>query len=498
MPPKDAVDPKAVAAAAALARKTGQNQPVKDAKGKVVYYVDVNGNKAPEPPSNAPGGSGSTAPKPGTYTLNDGSTETVREDGTRIIVRKDGHRQVIGPQGDLVDVGAPGRGGITPTGKTAAEDSFDKKDAAKAQANLTPEQEQAQADQRMARSMLVNGVQQDPVDDPDPLGLAGYKQDPKTRQITDANGQNVDAGSYGALVYQQQQLSNSTFSALQLPTGYNGSTTFMFSKGPNGYAPMAVDPTTLGNRMDDRRQAINASRGQDPLAGQTSATNYMTIADGIQKIVNMSVGDKDAYNEMVVQLNKAGYFASQSGNMNYVPTNQLPLNTYSRNTGLAAVEAMQDLSVAQAAGYQGDFKQWLTDRSQGYEDYVKSGAGYNPVNRSYQDPATLAASAKSAAQQAIGRNLTPAEEAKFEAAFHGKENTAYNEIDQYGRAKATANLTGASALPAGTPTGYTMPDTSGEADQYVNQDPQFAAEKQGYAGLELTKGLIGFLKGGGF
>lgn len=349
----------------------------------------------------------------------------------------------------------------------------------------------------------------------DPLGLnkgkapTAAKQPDGSVKVTAGNGKTDLTNSYYGHTQAANLSANSVFSALALPSQYQQNTTFLFSEGPNGLTPTG---TTVERNPMNKNQWIYTTKGDDrqdlqmgprgmpqnqPMnsAQQQNSKQYMTMGQAVQWFVNQSVTDKDLYNQLVVNLNHAGYFADQTGGNSYVPDSQLPLGTYSKNAGQALVEAMQDLAVAQAAGETSDLNTWLKKRSQGYEDFVHSGAGYNPVDRAYQDPATLAATAKQAAQQALGRNLTPAEEAHFEAAFRGKENAAYNEQDTYGRAKAVANFQGDSGLPAGTPTGYTMPDTGGEADSYMD-NPQFAQEKANYSGLELTKGLLEFLKGG--
>lgn len=543
-PKKDAgkVDAGVRSDAIAKARATGKNQPVRDMAGNLIYYVDGQGNNVadPHPPKAAPPakqGPGKGVIDPGTrgdaiqQAKVTGKVQPVRDQAGNVMYYVD-------QQGNM---GADPNARSVPGSQDATQSTQDQWDADHGSAppapsskggagGLDPASEQQPLDPGQYDSAVqgfyhggnqtLNGVDQ--TSSNDPLGINGTTaQAGSNGPFNSKTTQNAD-GSYTVLAgdgttdlsnstFGHQQMANqtgqATFAALNLGSGYSGKATVLFSQGPGGLTPQGTEAQrtnsgwAVGSKQDNRQDLTPGARGEyqnQPMnsAQQQNSAQYMSLQDGLSWFARLSVTDKDAYNSLVGQLNHAGYFASQTGNMNYLPANQLPLNTYSRNAGQALVEAMQDLSVAQMNGESSDMASWLQKRSQGYEDYVKSGAGYNPVNRSYQDPATLAASAKNAAQSAIGRNLTPAEEAKFESAFHGKENAAYNEMDAYGRAKAVNNLDGTSGLPAGTPTGYTAPDTAGEADQYVNQDPQFAAEKQGYQSLELTKGLLAFLKGG--
>lgn len=544
-PKKDAgkVDAGVRSDAIAKARSTGKIQPVRDKAGNLVYYVDGTGNNVadPHPPKAAPPakqGAGKGVIDPGSrgdaiqQAKVTGQVQPVRDKAGNVMYYVD-------QQGNM---GANPNARSVPGSQDATQSAQDQWDADHGSAPPAPSKKggaggaSAAADQQPldasgydsavqgfygGGNQTLNGVDQ--TSSNDPLGINGTSAQAGSNGPFNSKTTKNSDGSYTVLAgdgktdltnstFGHQMLANqtgqATFAALNLGTGYSGSTTVKFSQGPGGLTPQGTEAQrtdsgwAVGSKQDNRQDLVPGARGQyqnQPMnsAQQQNSAQYMSLQDGLSWFARLSVTDKDAYNSLVGQLNHAGYFATQSGNMNYLPDTQLPLNTYSRNAGQALVEAMQDLSVAQMNGESSDMASWLQKRSQGYEDYVKAGAGYNPVNRAYQDPATLAASAKAAAQQAIGRNLTPAEEAKFDAQFRGKESAAYNEMDSYGRAKAVANFQGASGLPAGSPDSYTMPDTAGEADQFVNSNPQFAQEKAGYQTLELSKGLISFLKGGG-
>lgn len=222
-----------------------------------------------------------------------------------------------------------------------------------------------------------------------------------------------------------------------------------------------IDPAT---GQDDQRQAaalfLKQAKSSDPSV--PASENMMTISAGVLFLRNLAARDKAAYNQMVVLLRNAGYGS--------LPQNdaELPLNGYSQQVGAAFAYAANDLAQANQGGDQRDITQYLIDRGQGYADYVKQQAAdaaikaqYQPVDRKYQDPSTLRLAAKSAAETALGRKLSAAEEAKFEAAYRAKEDTFYNQIDAAGRAHQSFS-------------GY-APDTMGQANDFIQGD-QFQQE----------------------
>ena len=555
MPPKQAgsVLSSVRSDAIAQARRTGKNQPVKDKTGAVVYYVSPTGdmvdgplvNKAKAPSKGGDKGAGVLDKDSRTTGIQQakltGQVQPVRDKAGNVLyyVDQQGNagtdpqaRSIPGANdaaGSIsqqwVDTHGGGPGGTPPPAPAKQDPNAPPPPMSDADiAQGISDYDKAQNAFAHGGNQTLNGLGS--TQGTDPLGLSPKGGAPtivransgNSREV-DVNGRPIDmvqtaAGndtdSYYGQSVQAQASANAAFAALSMPQAYNAGTTFKWSQGAGGLTPQGTQTSRNPNggymtteKQDNRQDLIAGPRGtagNQPMnsAQQTNSAQYMSIGSALQVFMNMSVNDKDAYNQLVNNLNKAGYFADQSGGMNYLPESSLPLNGYSANAARALVEAAQDLSVAQSAGETSDMATWLQKRSQGYNDWLNNGAGYNNVNRSYQDPDTLKLAAKNAAQAAIGRNLTPDEEAKFEGAFRGKENSAYNEMDSYGRAKAVANATQKNGLPSGTPTSYTMPDTTGEADQYVNADPRFAQEKAGYQGLELTKGLMQFLKGGGF
>lgn len=436
-------------------RKAAQTlipQPVTDNAGKILYYVDYNGAVVPN---------------------------EVAEEQIRSFLRH--------PYGPAASDPASAVGGPTPA------------------AALSPQQSQSDYNRLASRQGgFVNGIWVPPAGAQDgdyATGNIGAIKPGKTAgtvSVTLPNGQTIERAPMTPAeqhVISEQQ-ANATYSALNVPQN-TAQRTFILSQGPGGLAPTGIDMASLSNRQDNRQDLQLGPRGEygnQPInSPQTqNARQYMSLQDAVQWFANLAATDKPAYNNMVAQLNRAGYFSSTPGN--YLPTNALPLNGFSFPAGEAFARAALDLSVANAGGDNSDMLTWLQSRSQGYEDYLKSGAGFVPQSRAYQDPATLAASAKGAAQSALGRNLTPAEEAAFEAHFRQLENTGYDQRDASDRSRQIAQATGDTAGAGGG--SYTLPDTTGQADQYVNGSPQFAQEKAGYSALEATKGLIQFIMRG--
>lgn len=325
-------------------------------------------------------------------------------------------------------------------------------------------------------------------------------KNPGMVSVTDHNGNTVERVPMTPAEQHvvSEQMAAATYSALNVPSNA-ANRTFILSQGPGGLAPTGIDVATLGSRQDNRQDLQLGPRGEyanQPINSPQvqNAAQTMSLQDSVQWFAKLAASDPSTYNALVGLLNQAGYFSS-SGTGNYLPTSALPLNGFTFPAGEAWVRAGLDLSAANAGGDNRDMMTWLKSRSQGYQDYLNSGAGFVAQSRAYQDPATLAASAKSAAQAALGRNLTPAEEAAFEAHFRSLENQGYDSRDSADQARTVAQFTGQTGGVGGG--SYTLPDTTGQADQFVNDNPQFAQEKAGYSALELTKGLVNFLMGNG-
>lgn len=281
------------------------------------------------------------------------------------------------------------------------------------------------------------------------------------------NGAPTDLGEDGVPTqrYQSDAVTagaSSVYDPLGLDIDPDG--VFRFDRGAP-LNPATGDRTGLANSRGVYGSADSLDRQLTP--GQTTPTgtneNYLTISAGVLWLRQLSVRDPAAYNKLVVLLRNAGY-----GNL---PNEDaaLPLNGYTQLVGAAFAYAANDLAQANAAGDGRTLLEYLTDRGQGYADYLaqqeadqKAAEAYQPVDRKYQDPSTLRAAAKAAAVDALGRKLTDAEEARFEAAYRAQEENFYNGIDQAGEAKGVFR-------------GY-APDVAGQVNDYIEGD-QFATER---------------------
>lgn len=206
-----------------------------------------------------------------------------------------------------------------------------------------------------------------------------------------------------------------------------------------------------------------------------SNQNIMTISAGVLWLRNLAARDRTAYNRLVVMLRDAGYLNGSD--------EELPLNGYSQGVGAAFAYAANDLAHANQGGDERTLMEYLGDRGQAYADYLAqqeadraAEEAYQPVERQYQDPATLRAAVKEAAIAALGRKLTDEEEARFEAAFRARENDFYDQLDT-----ARENETQFAAY---------APDVSGQVDDFIEGD-EFQTEA---AAKRIGEYATGFMR----
>lgn len=312
-------------------------------------------------------------------------------------------------------------------------------------------------EQSRQHSVTVDGAAVDPADRHKSVqeSLGRTVADDGTVTWTGADGKTVtDTVSYAARVAKAQGAASSTFGALNM-ADISPSAQFVMSYG----AANAVDPLTSGRQhsgnQDLRAGARNASQRTDAERNAANPSqNMMTIAGGVQWFKKLSVTDPGAYNQLVVQLRNAGYLNGKD--------EDLPLGGYSRVAAEAFAMATSDLAQSNNAGDTRSLPDWLTARGQGFLDAAAEQDVYKPVDRTFEDPAAVAAAAKEAAIKALGRKLTDAEEARFETAFRGKENAFYDQIDAAGRAKTAAQVA--------------QPNLSGQVDAFIDA-PQYDTER---------------------
>lgn len=229
--------------------------------------------------------------------------------------------------------------------------------------------------------------------------------------------------------------------------------------------PATGERTGLAQSRGVFGSADSLERQLTPGVTTTSGTNenIMTISAGVLWLRNLAARDKAAYNKLVVLLRNAGYGTLSSNDA------ELPLNGYSQQVGVAFALAANDLAQANSGGDGRTLMEYLTERGQGYADFLAqeeadaaAADAYVPVERQFQDPATLRASAKAAAIEALGRKLTDEEEARFEAAFRARENAFYDQLDS-----ARENETRFAAF---------APDVSGQVNEFIDGD-EFETER---------------------
>lgn len=313
------------------------------------------------------------------------------------------------------------------------------KNAAKAQSEY---RRQAQ-ESRKVGPLTVDGV------DIKPFGWTVTGGNVDGDKVTDENGNDISHTMRGQIAAQQAAAS-ALFSGLNLADIPDGKEQFTMSKGT------PLDPVTGDPRKpkpDSDMDSLGA-RAHRASASKQPSTNMMTIEGGVRWLRRLSVKDAGAYNQMVILLRNAGYLTGKD--------EQLPLNGWNAEVGKAFAYAAHDLAGAAKEGEERDMTTWLTEKGKTFAESMAEEDAYQPVQRTYADPAELASTARSAAEELLGRALTPDEEKRFQARFRGLESTQYDAIDAAGRAKTSATVIN--------------PSTGGEADAFL-RSPEFDKDR---------------------
>lgn len=297
-----------------------------------------------------------------------------------------------------------------------------------------------QAEARSARPMTQDGV------DIKPFGMTVNASGTKIEgdKVLDENGKDITRTVRGR-VSAQQSAARAVFSSLDVDV--QPDLTFIMSYGK------PLDPTTGEDRkaapVDDFLNTNKARRLQAERANPKQPTqDAMSIAEGVRWLRQLSVKDPATYNNWVVAMRNAGYIDGRD--------EQLPLNTWSDVVGTAFAHAAKDAAGAAAEGEERTLMELLEARGQGLKDYLAQEDAYKPVDRDYMDPAALAATARSAAEEVLGRSLSDEEVARFNSRFRGLEDGAYDQIDAAGRAKQGARVA--------------APNASGQAEEFIRGD----------------------------
>lgn len=217
-------------------------------------------------------------------------------------------------------------------------------------------------------------------------------------------------------------------------------------RGPDG-------TTTLPTRSFDTPMSADAADRQHQ---RQVGANRMTVQSGVQWLAALSTKDPEAYAEMVDKLHDSGYLSDSD----YAVAG----GGFSTRVAAAFADAARDTAVVNANGTEAGANMTLNDMlaSKKGANTGRSGADYTPVDRKFTDPAALAQTARAAAQDLLGRALTPDEEKRFTSKFRGLETGFYDQIDTAGRNKTGATVTD--------------PNPSGQADTFVRA-PEFDADR---------------------
>jgi len=203
----------------------------------------------------------------------------------------------------------------------------------------------------------------------------------------------------------------------------------------------------------------------------TGGVGIMTIGNGVNWLASLSTKDPVAYQAMLDKLHAAGYL----NDGDYVSAG----GHWSAAAGQAFMLAARDVSAINATdgGKDTTLEEFLTSKATGVGQATAD--TYKPASRNYTDPETVKAVAKDAAEKVLGRRLSDTEEAELTTHFRSLEDAAYDQVDAAGR----AGNGGAR---------FTPPDTSGQADAYVDSGPreQEAANWSAAGYLDVIKSLF--------
>lgn len=231
------------------------------------------------------------------------------------------------------------------------------------------------------------------------------------------------------------------FGALDSPTP-SADTRYLMSVGPQmDQEGNVAKPTLLGHGAQASVDGVTPTRMTQNPVGQ----NKFTIGLGVQWLAELSTKDPEAYQAKVDLLHRAGYLSDAD----YAAAG----GGWSNAVGGAFALAARDTAVTNGTkeGANTTLEQLLDAKAKAGDEKKKK--SFTPVDRSYTDPAAVRGQARSAAEAALGRRLTPDEEARLTSHFHGLEAGMYDQIDA-----AHRNETGAVV---------TQPNLPGQVDDFL-------------------------------
>lgn len=231
---------------------------------------------------------------------------------------------------------------------------------------------------------------------------------------------------------------------------------------------------TLGSAGNNVKAGDTFTWGYTPPSayGDTSQWTNMTMAGALGWLKEMSVTNKDQYNEVIGTLVQAGYIT---------PT-QARYNTWSTDMGAAFLRSAVDVMQTNAGQDGGQLTTWWNYMDQTIQGRLQSGQ-LNPDGTTGAGSAGAAAlqrvdkftpienvqnAIQNASENALGRRLTDAEVQAFASAYHGLEQT-WND-----QAWAAKQKDPNEAYLVST---TTHPDVAAQADNFMQTDPQFTQER---------------------
>jgi hypothetical protein len=251
----------------------------------------------------------------------------------------------------------------------------------------------------------------------------------------------------------------------------NGNLTVNYANGdksttiitPSAYGALdEVDPSAsfvmTNFRLGDKAENL----GQNGIGGllpnllnaaATGGQNVMTIDGGLRWLVNLSTKDPEAYSAMIDKLVGAGYLTQAQA--------LAAGGRWNSDVGNAFAKAAMELAVVNTTpeGSRTTLDQWLSSKAAAGAGSAAAGttAAYEPMTRSYTDPESVKAAAKAAAEQTLGRRLTPEEEDELVTHFRSLEDGMFDAIDaQQGKGGGS----------------YTQPQVTGQVDAYLDSGPR--------------------------
>ncbi len=219
----------------------------------------------------------------------------------------------------------------------------------------------------------------------------------------------------------------------------------------------------------DQNFPIPSTAPGDPFAREpaTSSDVSVTINAQLANLRAMSVNDPEAYAAYLWRLWAAGFLGSG-------PWETINTGAWSKEAGDAFVNAAVTVADLQANGVEVSFDDYLdkaiAGRDKDGDGQPDDGSTTPPTINAFTDPETLRLTVQSAAQAALGRDLSESEANAFLSVFRDLE------------AKANATANAAQTDTTGGTYDTSRPDASGQAAAFVESGSPTEADSYQMAG----------------